>query len=393
MSEITREFKIVLPVMRAYKEGNILYVEGAASDASIDKLKGRMGDNCIVGFVECIYSGKPTPVVYGEDSNTPVKTSIDIRGDIGSVDEAHVIVDVEHSEDWPNQIGYAVAGRVINLATELPADMQDIPFTFPIFWVKLAVDTDYAHGKDLEVALAKGAKLGLSIAGQVINSHMERDGFNSEPVQVFDLVTLRKIAVTKQPANPNAWLSKIARSVKGLTMQNENENEEITRAEPVELPSEPETVAEAETANDETADVTEPVERAFTAELDTVQRALETRIDTAVADITVLRNECTELRGLLTQVPDLLASMQATINELHDDAIVLRTELDTARETITDLQASPLIKRNIKSDANPLDTVRDATNKLSPQERVEMIRELRKRGKVEEAAMLLMGDV
>jgi hypothetical protein len=205
-----QEFKLTLPLMRSRKEGHILYVEGLASDGSNDDgyPRGRMAATAIVGFVDCVYGRNPAQF-WAEFYEKSGLIAPDIALD--SEDPYPVKVDQEHSEAVFDQIGYVAEARVFN-ADDMPQEWLDKGTVAPAFYVQLAVNTNYSHGHDLEVALDEGRKLGLSIAGEVLEAHDEvyPDGV---VIRVFDLVLLKKIAVTKQPANKNTWLAHIARSV------------------------------------------------------------------------------------------------------------------------------------------------------------------------------------
>lgn len=173
-------FKFTLPIVKYYvqkaEDGTERhFVEGAASDVSQDLQGDRMAERTIVKFVEYV-----------------------------ALDDPPIGMDVEHSEAWTDQIGKAVEAAVLY---EVPDGLPGEP---PVFWVKFEVDQEMSHGRDLVAALKAGKRLGLSIAGDIIEYHVEESG-----VRVLDHVRLYKIAVTKQPANRNTWLRHMTKSLGG----------------------------------------------------------------------------------------------------------------------------------------------------------------------------------
>jgi hypothetical protein len=298
MDKLNRQFRVTLPIMRSYAEGSLLFLEGAASDASYDNgnPRGRMTSQAIFGFVDCVKDGIPAAVFNELDINLgQISPSVALD----SESPYHVAIDNEHSEDWQDQMGYAVEARVID-GDDVPQAWLESGIVPPVFWVKLAIDTNLAHGYDLGYKLgalpgrdgsyiAKPAKLGLSIAGQVLQAHDEMHD-NGQYFRVFDLVLLQKIAVTKQPANKNTWLEKIAKSVqpkvgelmltRTTKLDNEDEqadttdgnvpaSEEPVTTEASDATDEPQADTDAHVAQDETPD-TEPVEaEAVEADADT----------------------------------------------------------------------------------------------------------------------------
>jgi hypothetical protein len=266
------EFKIVLPIQKWVKRSetkngrtrNWLMLEGYASDTSRDQKGGVFSENAVLGMIECVNQGLKAPVwkdvaranAHATEGYTgPVQGGEDIIG-----------IDIEHSEHWTDQIGYAVEARAeYNLTDE----QKKAGMKAPVMVVKCAINTDMSHGRDLEVALEDGKQLGMSVFGGVVDGWTEvsRSG---ERTDRFEKVALSRIAITQKPANKNMWLTEVKRSMEGIQMEERVEQEateEVTEvAEPV-----VEEATEATTANEGNEEAVEPTVEASEEEGEAVE--------------------------------------------------------------------------------------------------------------------------
>lgn len=167
------EFKLTVPIVKFYddpEDNERFFIEGLASDTSVDKFEGAMEDSAIY----------------------------EMAGDFAD----GIVVDVEHNHGWADEIGDVEEALVLD---EAPADFPNA--SPPILWTKLKVDKLLSHGKDLHYLLTKGESLGLSIEG-----YMNKFTFDEDEILRRVSVTWKRLAVTRTPANENAWLSSLVLS-------------------------------------------------------------------------------------------------------------------------------------------------------------------------------------
>jgi hypothetical protein len=225
-----RDFKFTVPLDNQYvirsegydevlgEEKRWLVLRGWASDTSIDKLNGKMSENCIIGMVKCVNEGSPSPVFRDVQSAK-------------SATRLPVGIDVDHSEKWTDQIGRATVARAIY---DVPVEMRQAGVEPPVMYVEFEVDLRKSHGRDLKVALDDGAQLGLSIFGQVKRGYKKTDPTTKRAIEHFDEVNLKKIAITSRPVNNVTWVEEIRRSMTGEQME-EITNQESATPEPTEV--------------------------------------------------------------------------------------------------------------------------------------------------------------
>jgi hypothetical protein len=199
-----------------------LVVRGWASDTSIDRLRGKMSEGCIVHMVNCVNTR-----IY--PSKQEAKRAVDPVG-----------VDIDHSEHWADQIGFVNSAQA---RYDIPDEYIQRGVVPPVMEVEMWIDLELSHGKDLKRALDKGKQLGLSIFGgyEKDDVYVERSS-NGRPVEHFKKVDLRKIAITSKPVNPHTWLAEVRRSFGDATpqeeevMNSENPVEEGQETAPPEAP-------------------------------------------------------------------------------------------------------------------------------------------------------------
>lgn len=181
--------------------GNWLMVEGWASDASEDKLKGQFTERAIVGMVNCVNHGTYAPVYRSLET---------ARKHSGALNIPHVGIDVDHSPLWTDQIGYVVRAEAVY---DLPPEMVARGAKAPAMHTIDAIDLEMSHGRDLKRALDKGVKLGKSVFGQVVEGKREVSRSGELIRERFDLVDLKRIAYTSAPVNNVTWVRAIKRSL------------------------------------------------------------------------------------------------------------------------------------------------------------------------------------
>ncbi len=215
---------------RTGKDEQWMLVRGYASDTSWDKLKGKVYPKAIYGMVNCVNAGSPTPIFRND------------RAAQNAVQRDPVIMDVDHSPNWTDQIGRAVYAKVVE---EVPAEMvaRGMNPEPPLFYVEFEIDLEMSHGRDFKRALDKGDQLGLSIYGQVVDGYREWvNRAKGDYKDHFHQIDLTKIAITSQPVNNSTLTEVVQRSLTGVPMKElEMSQEAATPTDSVEEPAAPET--------------------------------------------------------------------------------------------------------------------------------------------------------
>jgi hypothetical protein len=180
MAEDQKRFKISMPIVKTRSklvkdengtEKEVRYVEGIASNTSIDLHGDRMAPSAIKSMADSL--------------------------------KYHAInLNDSHDKGWSREIGDIVELEVTeNDELKLTAELSEM-----------------SVAKDLWYALTeKQKKLGLSIGGYVKDYEVvEEEDSDGEArwVRVFKDVELDHVAVTNSPANPKTWVDAISKSVK-----------------------------------------------------------------------------------------------------------------------------------------------------------------------------------
>lgn len=183
------KFKITMPILKtrvkivkdeAGKDKEIRFIEGVASNTSLDLHGDRMGASAL-------------------------KTMAD------SLKLHNIPMNDDHNKGWSSEFG-DVTKLFVNDDEELVLEAEL---------------SEMSKAKDLWYALTeKNKKLGLSIGGYVKDYELvqeESDNKDEEPkwVRVYKDIELDHIAVTKSPANPKTWVSAIAKSLKNSDKEKE----------------------------------------------------------------------------------------------------------------------------------------------------------------------------
>ena len=159
-------FKIPATVQKYSKKGNTLLIKGVATAPTIDRDNERMTPEAIKKMAESVNIGK-----------------IPIR--------------VEHEDKFYTDIG-VWKNASINDAGHMEVEGE--------------VDTELSLGKDLEVMLNKGAKIGMSIGGKVVDAGLTFQSNVGKSIRDYKDVILREITITKNPSVVETCVS-IAKSV------------------------------------------------------------------------------------------------------------------------------------------------------------------------------------
>lgn len=158
------EFKFLVGLAKAVKDGNDLFVEGIASDTGLD-LQGQVisvaGQEAMAQWAQ---AGK---VVLG-----------------GEADHYHIAFD--------DDLGTLVDGEVKGSGQ---------------FYIRAKLDNTNPRAVGLYDALESGKRLGLSVFGRVTSY----DDTGSVPV--INGVELTRVMVTPSPANPRTWLENVAKAL------------------------------------------------------------------------------------------------------------------------------------------------------------------------------------
>lgn len=185
--------------------GEWMFVEGWASDASEDKLKGRMTERAIIGMVNCVNNGSYAPVFHSVEKARKATPTVG--------------VDVDHSMHWTDQIGYVVKAEAVY---NIPPEMLARGAKAPAMHTVEAIDLEMSHGRDLKRALDKGTQLGKSIYGKVVEGKRQVGRSGELVSETFDLVDLHKIAITSAPVNNVTFVRAIKRSMSGAELEEES---------------------------------------------------------------------------------------------------------------------------------------------------------------------------
>ena len=174
-----RTMKLTLPIVRCYadpEDEDRFFIEGVASDISDDAREGRMDPEALSKMHDSAMKG------------------------------SEIIVNIDHSADWPDQIGQVVETRILNTVPDNAAFANAQP---PLLWTKMHIDMALSHGKDLYYKLVeKKERLGLSVEGWLKDYTIDKDGM----IRRLEVIWT-KLSITANPANSNAWISEIAMSV------------------------------------------------------------------------------------------------------------------------------------------------------------------------------------
>jgi HK97 family phage prohead protease len=163
-----QDFKFIVNLTKGYKDSDgRLFVEGIASSTNLDLTGERMSPDAIKSMAESLQKGL-----------------VEFRS--------------EHRDDWDSTFGEVVEMGV----------SDDYQLTY-----KAELDPGFSKSHDLLHALAKGKKLGVSIGGHVIKAGMEWVEELKRSVYTYFDIALKEISVTAQPANPDAWVASITKSL------------------------------------------------------------------------------------------------------------------------------------------------------------------------------------
>ena len=172
-----KRFTFSMPIVKAYicKSTGKRILEGVASTTDKDLHGDRMSPAAIQTMADSIKALK-------EKSGT---------------------LNAEHDKSWMSELG-----DIVELSVDpqdrlvMKAELDGSPLADTL-WYKLT---------------EQKKKLGLSIGGFVKSFRIEVDEKTREYMRVFEDIVLDHIAVVSQPANPNTYVSAIAKSVNGLQM-------------------------------------------------------------------------------------------------------------------------------------------------------------------------------
>ena len=157
-------FKLYVPITKSRRVGNILEIEGLASNADIDRDNERM-----------------------------TKEAVEAMSD--SVNKGNIPIRVEHENKLYSEVG------VWKSATMVEDKM----------YVKGELDLEFSLAKDAEVLLRRNIPLGLSIGGTVLDAGIEFVQNLGKSIRVYKNILLKEISLTKNPAVAESILS-IAKS-------------------------------------------------------------------------------------------------------------------------------------------------------------------------------------
>lgn len=229
------------------EERRYLVIEGIASDAGEDALRGQMTPECVLGMIATVNDrGQHAPIYR----NVREARAADAPRPVG--------VDIDHSDKTLDQIGFVARAWAIN-REDLTPELIKRGVVAPAMGVEVWINLDKPHGMHVKAALDDGDQLGFSIYGKVADHKVVRSAKDGKPVEQFRSVLIEKVAVTAKPANPRAMIDVLRRSLIGAEMDPEEETtpEETVAEQVVETPAPVE--EEAAPVREETPEAAEPV--------------------------------------------------------------------------------------------------------------------------------------
>jgi len=170
-----KRFSFSMPIVKAYisKTTGKKVLEGVASTTDKDLHGDRMSPQAIQTMADSIKQLK----------------------------KKHGTLNAEHDKSWMSELGDITDLEVDkNNKLVMTAELDNSPLADTL-WYKLT---------------EQKKKLGLSIGGFVKSFRIEIDEKTKEYMRVFEDIVLDHIAVVSQPANPNTYVSAIAKSVNGI---------------------------------------------------------------------------------------------------------------------------------------------------------------------------------
>lgn len=295
------EFKIHLPLLRAYKDektGDMMF-EGIASSTSVDSHETVFNTECQESFKQDILDG----ISRGE----PVELESEHNGE----------------EEPFNILGPVVSAEIVDNTKLRIVGRLDPDNSKAVYYFKKMTVPDPVTNKTKQ--------FGLSINGAVVKAHYEFNNELNKNIRVFDRVILKRVGIVRKPSNPDSWIEKLLRSVEWENVEiQERSNKEMekdtvkveavveeteTRSEAGETPDAAEAVVEAvsEGVTEEVKEekvVVEEVAVAETAETETTEET-ETRDEKVTED-----NQEKVDRTSYWKSNRLLYSMQAVLNAI-----------------------------------------------------------------------------
>lgn len=194
------EFKIHLPVLRAYKDektGDMMF-EGIASSTSVDSHETVFNAECQESFMQDILDG----ISRGE----PVELESEHNGD----DEPFNILGPVISAEIIDNNKLRIVGR-------LDPDNSKAVYYFK----KMTVE---------DPVTKRTKQFGLSINGAVVKAHYEFNNELNKSIRVFDRVILKRVGIVRKPSNPDSWIEKLLRSVEWENVEiKERSNKEMEK--------------------------------------------------------------------------------------------------------------------------------------------------------------------
>lgn len=168
-----KDFTFSMELKRFSESATNYVVRGVASSTSQDNHKTIFSEQCQMGFVEDV-----------KDPSRKISFEMEHMGDsmffnIGTVTDAGLL---------------RTAGN-----------------NLPEFMVIGELNKKHPFSSWLMDEIDKGSPIGLSIRGNVVESHYEDIG--GELIKVFDRVILNKIGITSMPSNPDTYLEALRRSI------------------------------------------------------------------------------------------------------------------------------------------------------------------------------------
>jgi hypothetical protein len=199
-----KDFEYQLEIVRAVKKDDGLYIEGVASNTSVDKYETVFTKQCQEGFVQDIKEAF--------EDGKPLKIEVEHEGD-----EASFL-----------NLGPIIDGELNNNETKITA-ILDLANPLSNYYYTILTSSPEQNR-----AMGRPEKLFFSIRGKPVESRMAYSEAAKKFIPHFDRVKLRKVGITEKPVNDECYADAIKRSLgysEETLMSSETNDQELETQE------------------------------------------------------------------------------------------------------------------------------------------------------------------
>lgn len=310
------QFKYWIEVTRAVKKADGLYIEGEASNTSVDAYDTVFTDNCQQGFVDDIRGAY--------EAGKPLQIEIEHEGDVAPI----------------FNIGSITDASIDQSRTKIVARLDNAN-PLANYYHTILTSTEEENRMN-----GRPDKLGFSVRGTIEDSRRDYSSEAQRYITHYERVKLRKVGLTEKPANNECYAEAIKRSIADkdeLTIKRDQmedlTNSEIEAVETVVEPVEAEVEVSVEDTvedNGQSEEVTEATESAT----DNQEAEVGSSEEGEVEEKEVI--ETAEVVDENLTVDEVVATEPAAeeVSEIVDEEVVQRTEPEVSRGVLADTLAA-----------------------------------------------------